>query len=153
MAAPFERTLQVGWGDLDANQHMRNTAYLDRSADVRMMYFADFGKFRNSGPAIALCIAVLLLACLTLAPALLRATGRAVFWPWGLRDLSGKQSGDATEAEGYFGGFWQWAADQIVRREAVYLQAEHLEKPVDADRLLQVVGNALRSPAGASRVN
>jgi two-component system, NtrC family, nitrogen regulation response regulator GlnG len=44
-------------------------------------------------------------------------------------------------------------ADQIVRREAVYLQAEHLEKPVDADRLLQVVGNALRSPAVASRVN
>jgi len=44
-------------------------------------------------------------------------------------------------------------ADQIVRREAVYLQAEHLEKPVDADRLLQVVGNALRSPAAALRVN
>ena len=44
-------------------------------------------------------------------------------------------------------------ADQIVRREAVYLQAEHLEKPVDADRLLQVVGSALRAPAGASRVN
>ena len=44
-------------------------------------------------------------------------------------------------------------ADQIVRREAVYLQAEHLEKPVDADRLLQVVGNALRSPSASSRVN
>src|SRR5262245_8010912 len=44
-------------------------------------------------------------------------------------------------------------ADSIVRREAVYLQAEHLEKPVDADRLLQVVGNALRSPAAALRVN
>jgi DNA-binding NtrC family response regulator len=44
-------------------------------------------------------------------------------------------------------------ADQIVRREAVYLQAEHLEKPVDADRLLQVVSNALRSPSGAVRVN
>ena len=44
-------------------------------------------------------------------------------------------------------------ADQIVRREAVYLQAEHLEKPVDADRLLQVVGNALRSPSAVSRVN
>ena len=41
-------------------------------------------------------------------------------------------------------------ADQIVRREAVHLQAEHLEKPVDTDRLLQVVGNALarRSSAG-----
>ena len=44
-------------------------------------------------------------------------------------------------------------ADQIVRREAVYLQAEHLEKPVDADRLLQVVSSALRSPSGAVRVN
>jgi DNA-binding NtrC family response regulator len=44
-------------------------------------------------------------------------------------------------------------ADQIVRREAVYLQAEHLEKPVDADRLLQVVDNALRSSSAASRVN
>ena len=44
-------------------------------------------------------------------------------------------------------------ADQIVRREAVYLHAEHLEKPVDADRLLQVVGNALRSTTAASRVN
>lgn len=39
----FERTLHVGWGDLDANGHMRNTAYLDRSADVRMMYFASCG--------------------------------------------------------------------------------------------------------------
>ncbi|MFL6280720.1 MAG: response regulator [Vicinamibacterales bacterium] len=44
-------------------------------------------------------------------------------------------------------------ADQIVRREAVYLHAEHLEKPVDADRLLQVVDNALRSTTGTSRVN
>ena len=44
-------------------------------------------------------------------------------------------------------------ADSIVRREAVYLHAEHLEKPVDADRLLQVVSNALRAPAAALRVN
>jgi two-component system response regulator YesN len=44
-------------------------------------------------------------------------------------------------------------ADQIVRREAVYLHAEHLEKPVDADRLLQVVGNVLRLTTGTSRVN
>lgn len=43
-------------------------------------------------------------------------------------------------------------ADQIVRREAVHLLAEHLEKPVDADRLLQVVGNALRHPPAAARV-
>ena len=36
----FERTLFAGWGDMDFNSHMRNTAYLDKSADLRMMYFA-----------------------------------------------------------------------------------------------------------------
>ena len=39
----FEKTLIAGWGDMDFNAHMRNTAYLDKSADVRMMYFADAG--------------------------------------------------------------------------------------------------------------
>ncbi len=39
----YEKTLVAGWGDMDFNSHMRNTAYLDKSADVRMMYFADNG--------------------------------------------------------------------------------------------------------------
>lgn len=39
----YEKTLVAGWGDMDFNAHMRNTAYLDKSADVRMMYFADNG--------------------------------------------------------------------------------------------------------------
>lgn len=39
----FSRTLHVGWGDLDFNGHMRNTAYLDKAGDVRMMYFASHG--------------------------------------------------------------------------------------------------------------
>jgi two-component system response regulator YesN len=42
-------------------------------------------------------------------------------------------------------------ADQIVRREALHLLAEHLEKPVDADRLLQVVSNAFRHPSTAAQ--
>jgi acyl-CoA thioester hydrolase len=39
----FSKGLYVGWGDLDANGHMRNTAYLDKAADVRMYYFAEHG--------------------------------------------------------------------------------------------------------------
>lgn len=39
----YEQTLMAGWGDMDFNSHMRNTAYLDKSADLRMMYFADRG--------------------------------------------------------------------------------------------------------------
>lgn len=39
----YEKTLIAGWGDMDFNSHMRNSAYLDKSADVRMMYFADRG--------------------------------------------------------------------------------------------------------------
>jgi len=39
----YQKTLVAGWGDMDYNAHMRNTAYLDKSADVRMMYFAENG--------------------------------------------------------------------------------------------------------------
>ena len=39
----YSRTLLAGWADMDFNSHMRNTAFLDKSADVRVMYFADFG--------------------------------------------------------------------------------------------------------------
>jgi acyl-CoA thioester hydrolase len=39
----YEQKLIAGWGDMDFNAHMRNTAYLDKSADVRMMFFAAHG--------------------------------------------------------------------------------------------------------------
>lgn len=39
----YTRTFHVRWGDMDFNSHMRNTAYLDVSADVRMMFFRDHG--------------------------------------------------------------------------------------------------------------
>lgn len=39
----YEKPLFAGWGDMDFNSHMRNTAYLDKSADVRMMFFSDNG--------------------------------------------------------------------------------------------------------------
>jgi len=42
-ATPFSKTFVAGWGDMDFNAHMRNTAYLDKAADLRMMYFAAHG--------------------------------------------------------------------------------------------------------------
>ena len=39
----YEKTFIAGWGDMDFNSHMRNTAYLDKSADTRMMFFSDNG--------------------------------------------------------------------------------------------------------------
>ncbi|MBD9599803.1 acyl-CoA thioester hydrolase [Pseudomonas sp. F-14 TE3623] len=49
----FKQTLIAGWGDMDFNSHMRNTAYLDKAVDVRMTYFAGQGfpvsEFRRLG--------------------------------------------------------------------------------------------------------
>lgn len=54
----FEKTLYARWGDMDFNGHMKNTAYLDASADVRMMFFSENGfsmrefERRRIGPVI-----------------------------------------------------------------------------------------------------
>jgi RND superfamily putative drug exporter len=92
------------------------------------MAFADFGKFRNSGPAIALCLVVAMVASLTLAPALLRATGLAVFWPLGIATQA-RAPGDGTgraEADRRFWrlkAFWPWLSRQIVTRPGLILVA------------------------------
>ena len=39
----YSKKLLASWADMDFNSHMRNTAFLDKSADVRMMYFAENG--------------------------------------------------------------------------------------------------------------
>lgn len=43
MSDTYSKQLFAGWGDMDFNSHMRNTAYLDKSGDVRMMFFAEHG--------------------------------------------------------------------------------------------------------------
>lgn len=39
----YSKKMFAGWGDMDFNSHMKNTAYLDKSADVRMLFFAENG--------------------------------------------------------------------------------------------------------------
>jgi acyl-CoA thioester hydrolase len=39
----FEKLMIATWADMDYNGHMRNTAFLDKSADARLMYFAEHG--------------------------------------------------------------------------------------------------------------
>ncbi len=34
----YSKTLYAGWADMDFNSHMKNTAYLDKAADVRQMF-------------------------------------------------------------------------------------------------------------------
>ncbi len=54
----YTKTLFAGWADMDFNSHMKNTAFLDKSADVRMLFFAEHGfpmtEFarRKLGPVI-----------------------------------------------------------------------------------------------------
>jgi acyl-CoA thioester hydrolase len=43
MTAPFEHHTDVGWFDLDANGHMKNVAYMERSVDCRLRFFAANG--------------------------------------------------------------------------------------------------------------
>jgi len=35
----FSHSFRAGWGEMDYNAHMANTAYLDLAADTRFMYF------------------------------------------------------------------------------------------------------------------
>jgi len=49
----YARQFLAGWGTMDFNGHLANTAYLDLAADVRVAFFAEHGfppsEFRRLG--------------------------------------------------------------------------------------------------------
>ena len=93
-----------------------------------MMYFADFGKYRNGGPAIAICLAVALLACVTLAPALLRAMGLWVFWPFGVapQGKPADRAGADLLGASLQGGMWDRLGQIIIARPGPILLVSFL---------------------------
>ena len=72
------------------------------------LVIAQFGFYQGLGPALAIGIGLMLLAGLTLLPALLAILGRAVFWPSNLAVREAPQV-----------GFWGGVAARFVRRPMV----------------------------------
>jgi RND superfamily putative drug exporter len=90
------------------------------------MILADFGKYRSGGPTIAISLVVALLACMTVAPALLRAFGSAVFWPFhpGRKAALKTDPGSVpapTVPRSMMGRFWNRLAGAIVAHPGLIL--------------------------------
>lgn len=58
MSAPFEIESVVRWFDIDANRHMKSTAYMEQAIECRFRYYEAFGfppaEFdrQNVGPVV-----------------------------------------------------------------------------------------------------
>ncbi|HKV29976.1 MAG TPA: MMPL family transporter [Candidatus Dormibacteraeota bacterium] len=78
-------------------------------AALGCLVVASFALYRGLGPSLALGVAVILVAALTLLPALLAIFGRALFWP------SHPRTGQQTT------GAWGRVAARVVRRPLVVL--------------------------------
>jgi RND superfamily putative drug exporter len=76
------------------------------------LVLAQFGLYQSLGPALAIGIGLMLLAGLTLLPALLAIFGRAVFWP--------TRTGLEVRARS---GIYSWLAERVVGRPLLILVA------------------------------
>ncbi|HLJ11754.1 MAG TPA: MMPL family transporter, partial [Planctomycetaceae bacterium] len=88
---------------------------------IGMLVFARFGKFHDAGIAIAFSLGVMLLAVLSLTPALLHLAGRWAFWPNLKAAPSARASQAATDTSATTSGnrfqvLWERIAEIVLRR-------------------------------------
>lgn len=43
MEGQFSKAIQIRWADIDANRHLRHSAYYDYGATLRMLFFSEHG--------------------------------------------------------------------------------------------------------------
>jgi RND superfamily putative drug exporter len=79
-------------------------------AALSILVVAQFGLYQSLGPALAIGIALMLLAGLTLLPALLAIFGRAVFWPT-----------STARSEQVVAGLWGRLTWRLMQRPAITL--------------------------------
>jgi RND superfamily putative drug exporter len=89
-------------------------------AGIGMMAFAHFGKFHQAGIAISFSLLVMLVAVLTLTPALLHLTGRWAFWPHMGQVAVTRRTGSDPVGADRFQILWQRIAGALVRRPATF---------------------------------
>lgn len=87
------------------------------------MVFAEYGKFSYAGPVVAICLFVALVACMSFAPALLRAFGKVVFWPLKIKNDHPGADENLTfdEQMKRISPIWDWVACQVLRRPGLIL--------------------------------
>jgi putative drug exporter of the RND superfamily len=78
-------------------------------AALLSLLLASFGLYKGLGPALAIGLGILLLAALTLLPALLAIFGRAVFWPSNVQHGKFKL------------GLWGRLADRVIKHPIITL--------------------------------
>jgi RND superfamily putative drug exporter len=89
---------------------------------IGMMYFAQFGKFRQAGIAIPFSLLIALCMTLTFSAAIMRMVGRWAFWPF--HAPAGKSAEPRAQTgpwrrffqTGELSRGWEWVGGHIIRR-------------------------------------
>jgi len=88
MIARFREEISQGKEKMEALRHSipgTGEAIISSACTViigfSMMFFANFGLYKTTGPSVAIGVAITLLAVMTLTPSIVSVLGEKIFWP------------------------------------------------------------------------